>query len=309
MCLGEPDDPAELIRHGGADPQVVGRIWDHYHNRLCLDRRLPGRTDPSNVLQEAFVDFQARTEENPRFGERLRTHSPFLCPPAAPRRTAGRKSRRSSRGPRAGAAGGAKAGASPEDRRGIAAPALSCLKPRRAACGVLQPILVRSIKTTEGGKTIMADATKKLAGKVALVTGGSRGIGAAVARRLASEGAAVAVTYNASPGKADEVVRGIRDGGGKAIAIKAESADAGAVTAAVDRAAAELGGLDILVNNAGVLPLGSIADFKLEDFDRTVAINVRAVFVASKAAVRHMRDGGRIINIGSTNAERMPFPG
>ncbi len=155
----------------------------------------------------------------------------------------------------------------------------------------------------------MADTTKKLAGKVALVTGGSRGIGAAIARRLASEGAAVAVTYNASPEKADEVVRGIREGGGRAIAIKANSADAGAVTAAVDRTAAELGGLDILVNNAGVLALGPIADFKLVDFDRTVAINVRAVFVASQAAARHMRDGGRIINIGSTNAERMPFAG
>jgi 3-oxoacyl-[acyl-carrier protein] reductase len=155
----------------------------------------------------------------------------------------------------------------------------------------------------------MADTTKKLAGKVALVTGGSRGIGAAVARRLASEGAAVAVTYNASPEKADEVVRGIKEEGSRAIAIKANSADAGEVTAAVDRTATELGGLDILVNNAGVLALGPIADFKLEDFDRTVAINVRAVFVASQAAARHMRDGGRIINIGSTNAERMPFAG
>ncbi len=155
----------------------------------------------------------------------------------------------------------------------------------------------------------MADTTKKLAGKVALVTGGSRGIGAAIARRLASEGAAVAVTYNASPEKADEVVRGIKAEGSKAIAIKANSADAGEVTAAVDRTATELGGLDILVNNAGVLAFGPIADFKLEDFDRTVAINVRAVFVASQAAARHMRDGGRIINIGSTNAERMPFAG
>src|SRR4051812_41913928 len=107
----------------------------------------------------------------------------------------------------------------------------------------------------------MADATKKLAGKVALVTGGSRGIGAAIARRLASEGAAVAVTYNASPDKADEVVRGIKEGGGKAIAIKADSADAGEVTAAVDRTVNELGGLDILVDNAGVLALGPIADF------------------------------------------------
>src|SRR3954469_16287627 len=96
----------------------------------------------------------------------------------------------------------------------------------------------------EGSKIIMADTTRKLAGKVALVTGGSRGIGAAIARLLASEGAAVAVTYNASPEKADEVVRAIKEEGGRAIAIKADSADADQVTAAVDRAATELGGLD-----------------------------------------------------------------
>src|SRR3954471_17661522 len=149
----------------------------------------------------------------------------------------------------------------------------------------------------------MADTTKGLAGRVALVTGGSRGIGAAIARRLASEGAAVAVTYNASPERADEVVREINAGGGRALAIKADSADAGEVTAAVDRTAAELGGLDILVNNAGVLAVAPIGEFKLEDFDRTIAVNVRAVFVASQAAIKCMKDGGRIINIGSTNAD------
>jgi 3-oxoacyl-[acyl-carrier protein] reductase len=155
----------------------------------------------------------------------------------------------------------------------------------------------------------MADTSRKLAGKVALVTGGSRGIGAAIARRLASEGAAVAVTYNASPDRANEVVAAIKAEGGKALAIKADSAEATEVTAAVDRTASELGGLDILVNNAGILAIGPVAEFKLEDFDRTLAVNVRAVFVASQAAARHMKDGGRIINISSTNAERMPFAG
>jgi 3-oxoacyl-[acyl-carrier protein] reductase len=141
------------------------------------------------------------------------------------------------------------------------------------------------------------------------VTGGSRGIGAAIARRLASDGAAVAITYNASPEKADEVVRAIEAAGGKALAIKADAADVGEVKAAVDRTAAELDGLDILVNNAGVLALAPVSDFQLADFDRTLAVNVRAVFVATQAAVKHMRDGGRIINIGSTNADRMPFGG
>jgi 3-oxoacyl-[acyl-carrier protein] reductase len=155
----------------------------------------------------------------------------------------------------------------------------------------------------------MEKLMSKFDGKVALVTGGSRGIGAAIARRLASEGARVAITYSASPEKAQEVVADIKASGGKAIAIKADSADAEQVTAAVERTVAELGGLDILVNNAGIAPFAPIDDMKLEDFDRTVAINVRAVFVAAKAAVRHMKSGGRIINIGSTNAERMPFAG
>jgi 3-oxoacyl-[acyl-carrier protein] reductase len=155
----------------------------------------------------------------------------------------------------------------------------------------------------------MASEMKRLTGRIALVTGGSRGIGAAIARRLASEGAAVAITYNASPEKANEVVRAIKAEGGKALAIKADSADAGEVTAAVERTAAELGGLDILVNNAGIGSFAPFDTFSLDEFDRTVAVNVRAVFVASQAAVKHMKEGGRIINIGSTNADRMPFAG
>jgi len=149
----------------------------------------------------------------------------------------------------------------------------------------------------------------KLKNKRALVTGGSRGIGAAIVKRLASEGAHIAFTYSSSPDKANEIVKAAQALGVKAIAIQADSADASAVVAAVDRTAKELGGMDILVNSAGVLALGPIDNFKLADFDRTVAINVRAVFVATQAAVKHMKDGGRIINIGSCNAERMPFQG
>ncbi len=150
---------------------------------------------------------------------------------------------------------------------------------------------------------------KKLEGKAALVTGGSRGIGAGIVRRLAREGAHVAFTYAKSADQAAEVVQAAQAAGVRVLAIQADSADAGAVTAAVERAARELGGLDILVNNAGVLALGPVDGFALADFDRTVAINLRAVFVATQAAVKQMKDGGRIINIGSCNADRMPFEG
>ena len=150
---------------------------------------------------------------------------------------------------------------------------------------------------------------RNLSGKIALVTGGSRGIGAAIVKRLAAEGAHVALTYSSSPDRAETIARSARALDVKAVAIKADSADADAVVAAVERTASELGGLDILVNNAGIALIASLDDFKLADFDRTLAVNVRAVFVATQAAVRHMKTGGRIINIGSTNAERMPFAG
>ncbi len=148
-----------------------------------------------------------------------------------------------------------------------------------------------------------------LKNKQAFITGGSRGIGAAIVRRLAAEGANVAFTYVSSPAKAEEVAKEARALGVKALAFQADSADAKALTAAVERAAAELGGLDILVNSAGIGIIAPIADLKLEDFDRTMAINVRAAFVAVKAALKFLPDGGRIINIGSCNAERMPFAG
>ncbi|MFF7710385.1 SDR family oxidoreductase [Pseudomonas sp. NPDC007930] len=151
--------------------------------------------------------------------------------------------------------------------------------------------------------------SKLLADKVALVQGGSRGIGAAIARRLAADGARVAFTYASSAAKAEALRDEITAGGGQALAIQADSADPAAIERAVAATAEAFGGIDILVNNAGVLALGSVEELALADFDRTLAINVRSVFVASQAALRHMGEGGRIINISSTNAERMPFAG
>ena len=148
-----------------------------------------------------------------------------------------------------------------------------------------------------------------LKNKRAIVTGGSRGIGAAIVKRLANEGADVAFTYSSSPDRANEVAKSTQALGVKAVAIQADSADAAAVAAAVERTVSELGGIDILVNNAGIGVFAPIDEFKLADFDRILAINVRGVFVATQAAVKYMKEGGRIINIGSTNAERMPFAG
>ncbi|ALH99675.1 SDR family oxidoreductase [Pseudomonas sp. FW306-02-F02-AA] len=151
--------------------------------------------------------------------------------------------------------------------------------------------------------------TQNLSGKVALIQGGSRGIGAAIVKRLAAEGAAVAFTYVSSAAKAEELQNSITATGGKALAIKADSADAAAIRNAVNSTVETFGRLDILVNNAGVLAVAPLEDFKLEDFDQTLAINVRSVFIATQEAAKHMTAGGRIINIGSTNADRMPFAG
>jgi 3-oxoacyl-[acyl-carrier protein] reductase len=150
---------------------------------------------------------------------------------------------------------------------------------------------------------------RQLADKRALVTGGSRGIGAAIVRRLASDGAHVALTYVSKPEAAEETARTARAVGVKALAIRADSADAGAVVAAVERTVEELGGIDILVNSAGIAIMAPIDDYRLEDLDRMLAVNVRAVFVATQAALKYMHTGGRIINVASCNAERMPFPG
>ena len=149
----------------------------------------------------------------------------------------------------------------------------------------------------------------RLTGKVALVTGGSRGIGAAIAKRLAADGADVALTYASSPAKAEAVVAEIGVLGRKGLALAADSADAAAVTGAVERTVDAFGRIDILVNNAGIFVGGSIDNDTLEDIDRTLAVNIRAVYVGSQAAGRHMGKGGRIISIGSCLAELVGDPG
>lgn len=150
---------------------------------------------------------------------------------------------------------------------------------------------------------------QNLSGKVAFVTGGSRGIGAAIAKRLAAEGAQVAITYANAAQKADEVVTGIEANGGRAIALQADNQDEAAISAAIDEAARVFGRLDILVNNAGVFDVAPIADLSLDRFDRTMDVNVRGVFVAVKAALLHMSDDGRIITVGSNLAKHVPWPG
>jgi 3-oxoacyl-[acyl-carrier protein] reductase len=151
--------------------------------------------------------------------------------------------------------------------------------------------------------------TKQLAGKVALVTGGSKGIGAAIAKRLAADGAAVAFTYASSPQKAGDVARAIESAGGRALAIRADGADAEAVKNAVAETVKTFGRLDILVNNAGVAAMAPIDQFSPDEFDRLVAVNIKGVFVATQEAVRHMGEGGRIIMIGSVNSDLVPFAG
>jgi len=151
--------------------------------------------------------------------------------------------------------------------------------------------------------------SKSLEGKIALVTGSSRGIGAGIAKRLASDGAAVAITYTQGADAAASVVGEIERAGGKAIAIQADAADAKAVTAAVEKTVATFGGLDILVNNAGTAIPKPFIEATLEELDRVIDINIRGVFIATKAALKHLNDGGRIINIGSCVGERMMTPG
>src|SRR5260370_1342719 len=150
---------------------------------------------------------------------------------------------------------------------------------------------------------------RSFAGKVALVAGGSRGIGEGIVRRLASDGAAVAFTYFNSEEKAKRLASEIDAAGGKALPIKADSASAEDIRATVNQVLKELGEIDIFVNNAGILIPGAIDSYNLEDFDRMLAVNVRAAFVGMQAVSEHMNGGGRISLNGTITAVRTPFPG
>src|ERR1700736_3381338 len=151
--------------------------------------------------------------------------------------------------------------------------------------------------------------SKNLEGKVALITGGSRGIGAAIAKRLAADGANVAITYTKGADAAASVVKEIEHAGRKAIAIQADAADADAVKAAVEKTVTTFGRLDVLVNNAGTAIPKTFEETTLEEMDRVIDINLRGVLATTQAALKHMNDGGRIIMIGSSVGERAIAPG
>src|SRR2546425_2024855 len=151
--------------------------------------------------------------------------------------------------------------------------------------------------------------TRKLEGKIALITGGSRGIGAAIAKRLASDGAKVAITYSKGADAAASVVKEIERDGGKAIAIQADATDADAGKASVEKTVATFGKLDVLVNNAGTAIPKTFEETTLEEMDRVIDINIRGVFIATQAALKHMKSGRRLIMIGSSLGERVLVPG
>jgi 3-oxoacyl-[acyl-carrier protein] reductase len=148
----------------------------------------------------------------------------------------------------------------------------------------------------------------RLAKKVAFVTGGSRGIGAAIAKRLAADGASVAITYAKDASAAAAVVKAIEHGGGKAIAIQADAANVEAVKNAVEKAVSTFGRLDVLVNNAGTAIPKTFEETTPEEMDRVIDVNIRGVFAATQAALKHMKEGGRIIMIGSAVGERAASP-
>ncbi|MDM8191438.1 3-oxoacyl-ACP reductase FabG [Pseudomonas koreensis] len=153
----------------------------------------------------------------------------------------------------------------------------------------------------------MNTSTLPLTGKIAIVTGGSRSIGAAIAKRLAADGATVAITYNASPDRAAAVVQEVVAAGGQAVALAADAGNPEAVRAAIAEVAQRFGKIDILVNNAGISLLGAPEDIAFEDFQRILAVNVTGVFVATQQALKHMGQGGRIIHIGSSMVQYAAF--
>src|SRR5437660_10084955 len=167
----------------------------------------------------------------------------------------------------------------------------------------------KTTRTKKGTTHMSNNNGQKLAGKVAVVTGGSRGIGAAITKRLAADGAGVAFTYAKGADAAASVVNEIERSGGKAIAIQADAADADAVKAAVEKAVGTFGRLDVLVNNAGTAIPKPFEETMLDEMDRVIDINVRGTLVATQAALKHMKPGGRIISIGSSVGERVLVPG
>src|ERR1700677_833166 len=162
-----------------------------------------------------------------------------------------------------------------------------------------------SIRPLQGEATV----SKNLEGKIALVTGGSRGIGAGIAKRLAADGANVSITYTKGADAAAAVVKEIERAGRNAIAIQADAADADAVKAAVEKTVATFGRLDVLVNNAGTAIPKKFEETTLEEMDLLINLNIRSTMVATQAALKHMTSGGRIIMIGSCVGERVMTPG
>lgn len=177
----------------------------------------------------------------------------------------------------------------------------------RSGWGAMQP--AHSMESAREQDAAFRISRRSLEGKVAMVTGGSRGIGAGIVRRLARDGAEVAFTYATSEAQAGTVSREVEELGRRSLALKADSASATDLQEAVQVAARTFGGLDIFVSNAGILRTGPLDQFALDDLDRIIAINIRAVFIGIQAAAKQMRDGGRIIAIGSSAAEHIGFPG
>src|SRR5438874_2775303 len=206
----------------------------------------------------------------------------------------------------------------PHPRRTVACAPRACRPPSKKMLSALDrrfagpyTFIVPNGTSNSSEEITMSRTTHEgpLAGKVALVTGGSRGIGAAIAKRLAADGASVAITYSKGADAAASTVKEIERGGGKAIAIQADAADAHAVRNAVESTVRTFDRLDVLVNNAGTAFPKTFEEATLEEMDRVLDINVRGVFVATQAALKHMKSGGRIIMIGSAVGERVLVPG